>query len=157
MFQIADPQMASSGMSWKTCALLIASAGAIGGTLNAYLSDHGIALPTRVNGVLCPGIFGNIFVGAVSSIVSWAFYGSGAAIDLADATPRTVVSVRLTALAGALMVGVAGAKWLTNEVDKTLLRKTVLEVAPKTLTPQKCAELQNSDTPKRMLQVATSA
>lgn len=64
-------------------------------------------------------------IGAFAAFSSWSFYGSGASIDLADKSLRTVTSLRFSALAGAFLVGVAGAKWITSEVDKRLLKETV--------------------------------
>jgi hypothetical protein len=108
------------------CALLIAIAGALGGVVNALLSDNGFALPRRVSGVWCPGAISNVLVGAFAAFSSWSFYGSGAAIDLAaGAGARTLISLRFSALAGAFFVGVAGARWITNEVDKRLLAEGV--------------------------------
>jgi hypothetical protein len=108
--------------------VVILAAGAVGGVVNALLSGNGFALPRREGSVWCPGILSNILVGASASFVSWALYGSGAAIDLAmraDPTARGVISLRASAIAGAFLVGIGGAKWLTNEVDKRLLRETV--------------------------------
>jgi hypothetical protein len=108
------------------CALLITTAGAIGGVVNAFLSDNGFALPRKLSGVWCPGAISNILVGAMAAFSSWAFYGSGAAIELAgNQTARNIISLRFSALAGAFLVGVAGAKWITNEVDKRLLKESV--------------------------------
>ncbi len=108
------------------CALFITIAGAIGGVVNAFLSDNGFALPRKVSGVWCPGAISNVLVGAMAAFSSWAFYGSGAAIELAGGqSARTMISLRFSALAGAFLVGVAGAKWITNEVDKRLLKESV--------------------------------
>jgi hypothetical protein len=118
------------------CALLIAIAGAVGGVVNALLSDNGgFALPRRENGVLCPGAVSNILIGAFAAFASWAFYGSGASVELADKSTRAVISLRFSALAGAFLVGVAGAKWITNEVDKRLLKEGVRVAADKMLPP----------------------
>jgi hypothetical protein len=76
-----------------------------GGLINALVTDNGFALPSREHGILCPGAVANVLIGAVSALVSWAFYGSGASIDLAQATERAQISLRLTALAGACLVG----------------------------------------------------
>jgi hypothetical protein len=103
MIQAAGQDVISS-MGWRGCALLIASAGAVGGMLNAYFSDHGLKRPTVMNGIWCPGAIGNVIVGAVSAIVSWALYGSGAGVDIANANLRELISLRLTALAGALIL-----------------------------------------------------
>lgn len=115
------------------CASLIAVAGAFGGIVNALLTDNGFALPRRMLGVWCPGVISNILVGAFAAFSSWSFYGSGASIELADQSARTVISLRFSALAGAFLVGVAGAKWITNEVDKRLLKEGVKLAAKKAL------------------------
>ena len=41
----------------------------------------------------------------------------------------------------AFLVGVAGAKWITNEVDKRLLKESVKVAGAKRLTSEKCEEL----------------
>lgn len=118
---------------WR-CALLITLAGAIGGLVNALLSDNGFILPrqkttTMNTAIWCPGAISNILIGAFSAASPWAFYGSGASIDLGQTTERAQVSLKMSALAGALIVGVGGARWLTNEVDKRLLKESAT-VAP---------------------------
>src|SRR5215472_15863234 len=120
------------------------AAGALGGLLNAVITDNKFVMPTAIKGVVCPGALLNVLVGGMAAITSWALYGSGAAIELASsgATPREVISLRLPALAGALVVGIAGSKWLTNEADKTLLKQSVTEVAKKALPQEKCDELK---------------
>jgi len=107
------------------CASLIAGFGGLGGVVNALMSDNGFALPRKESGVWCPGALTNILIGAFAAFSSWAFYGSGASVELADQSARAVISLRFSALAGAFLVGVAGAKWITNEVDKRLLKETV--------------------------------
>jgi hypothetical protein len=94
----------------------------------------------------------NIFVGGVSAVTSWALYGSGAAIDLSG--PREQISLKLGALAGALIVGMAGSKWLTSEVDKSLMKQTVIEVAKKNLSEEECNRLQDCRSPRSILKTA---
>ena len=96
------------------CASLISLFGGLGGVVNALLSDNGFGLPRKESGVWCPGAISNILIGAFAAFSSWAFYGSGAAIELAGQTqtPRSVISLRFSALAGAFLVGVA------REVDR---------------------------------------
>src|SRR3954471_8126860 len=101
-----------------TCALLISLAGGLGGVVNALLTDNGFVLPQLRRDIWCPGFLANVLVGAFSAFASWAFYGSGAAVDLAAMGERTEIGLRFSALAGAFLVGVAGAKWITNEADK---------------------------------------
>ena len=148
--QILGPQGVNAISPW-TCVLLVTCAGGLGGLLNAFRSDNGFVFPTRIKGVWCPGALWNVFVGGVSAVTSWALYGSGATIDFA-ATQREQISLKLGALAGALIVGMAGSKWLTSEVDKSLMRQTVVEVARKNLSEADCTKLEDCDSPRKMLQ-----
>ena len=92
----------------------------------------------------CPrGRFRGVFV--------LVFYGSGASIELAEQSARTAISLRFSALAGAFLVGVAGAKWITNKVDKRLLKKGVRVAATKSL-PQEQTENMMKGTPREVLQ-----
>jgi hypothetical protein len=154
MFQLVDQV---SGMDWRWCLLLVASAGAVGGLLNAFFTDHGLKRPSFLHGIWCPGAVGNVTVGAVSALVSWALYGSGAGVQIASSSPRQVISLRLGALAGALMVGIAGARWLSNEVDKALLKESVIGAAEKELSPAQCERLRNVNNPQDLLKAVTAA
>lgn len=138
------------------CASLISLAGALGGVVNALLTDNGFILPTRVKNILCPGFLSNIFIGAFSAFASWSFYGSGAGIDLTDLTTRAQISLRFSALAGAFMVGVAGARWITNEADKTLLNASVRVAATKNVSEAQANQLLNKP-PKQVLETLTAA
>jgi hypothetical protein len=64
---------------------------------------------------------GNIFIGAISAGVSWGLYGSLANEIIVTLIEKSERGITLSALAGAVLVGMGGARWLTNEVDKTLL------------------------------------
>jgi len=124
------------------CAALIGTAGALGGVVNALISHNGFVMPTMRRHVWCAGFIANVLIGAFSALASWAFYGSGAGVELAKVAaigePRTEISLTFSALAGALMVGVAGAKWMTNEVDKRLLKESVKIAGSKKLNPEQC-------------------
>jgi len=48
---------------------------------------------------------------------------------------------RISALAGAFLVGVGGAKWITAESNSQLHRKTIKEVGPMHLSPEESDEL----------------
>jgi hypothetical protein len=128
---------------WQ-CVVLVGTAGALGGILNAFLSDNGFVLPRREAGVLCPGFLSNVLLGAVSAVASWGLYGSGTGVELAKTaaagSPRIEVSLTLGALVGALVVGVGGARWITNEADKRLLKESVRVAGQKSLTSSECAE-----------------
>jgi hypothetical protein len=123
------------------CTLLVVVAGAVGGLINALLTDKGFVLPSREHDILCPGAIANVLIGAVSALVSWSFYGSGASIDLAQASQRMQISLRLTALAGACLVGVAGARWITSRVDERFFRESIREAAKKNIPADKCDDI----------------
>ena len=123
--------------------LFVALAGAAGGLLNAGLSGAGLMLPEVVNlpGGLAvvPGFIGNIFVGSVAALISFGLYGPLAGVTLLRAsgpggqqpgpaaTPApTPIPTQLTlaALAGALLVGFSGGRWVTAEAEGQLNRAT---------------------------------
>jgi hypothetical protein len=125
--------------------LIISCAGAIGGIVNALLTDNGFALPrteqTDGSSIIRPGFIGNILIGAISAGISWGLYGPMANILVAGS--RTALSqnpvesygVTLSSLVGAVLVGVGGARWLTNEVDKNLLKAAASKAASSQAAP----------------------
>lgn len=144
------------------CVLLVSASGACGGVVNALLTDNGFILPTRVKDIWCPGFLSNVLIGAFSAFASWAFYGAGAGVDLARSAinagggnPRAEISLTFSALAGAFMVGVAGARWITNEVDKKLLKESITTVAKKQVQVEECEQLRNAP-PRQVLEALTS-
>jgi hypothetical protein len=122
---------------WE-CSGLITGAGAIGGLVNTLMTQGKLTLPEYRAGVFCPGFIGNVFVGAFAALISWALYGAGAGIELArqSADAREALSLTVGALAGAALVGVGGARWLSSEVDAKLLRASVHVTAEKVMTPE---------------------
>ena len=106
---------------------VVFAAGAVGGVVNALTSENGFVLPRRelVNGIRVwrPGFLLNVFVGGVAGAVSWGLYGPLATrYVIGGPGGDTDLGLTLTALAGAVLVGVAGARWLTSEAEKKLLR-----------------------------------
>ena len=140
-----------------TCAVLIGVAGAMGGVVNALLTDNGFVMPRREFKILCPGFLSNVLIGAFVAFASWSFYGSGAAIDLADASTRDQISLRFSALAGAFMVGVAGARWLTSEVDKQFLRESVKAAAKVEISARDCDQLVKAPPRQILRELASQA
>ena len=128
----------------------------LGGLLNANISDNGFALPRRIRGIWCPGALWNVFVGALSALTSWALYGSGSVIEVAG-TQREQISLKLGALAGALIVGMAGSKWLTGEVDKNLMKQSVMEVAKQNLPSAECKDLEDCGSPRQLLKTVAGS
>jgi len=136
-------------MSPWTCGLMIT-------LVSAMLADQGLARPKLLKGIWCPGFIGNVLMGGLAAFASWAFYGSGAAIDLAQATERNQISLRFSALAGAFLVGVVGAKWIASEADKKLLKETVREVAKRGIPEELCEGLLNRPA-RQMLEAVQAA
>ena len=106
------------------CFLAVVMAGAIGGVVNAFLSHNGFLLPKRMNAgsstIWCPGVLGNVLVGSVAAVVSWCLYGPVANLTVTSLAQTT--EFKLSVLALSILIGVGGARWLSNEVDKKLLR-----------------------------------
>jgi hypothetical protein len=119
----------------------IAVAGAIGGLVNALITDKGFIMPSKeeMDGVtICwrPGWIGNVIIGAISATISWGLYGPLAAFVIAGTTEALQantspdkIGLTLSSLVGAALVGTGGARWLTNEVDKSLLKATASKAA----------------------------
>jgi hypothetical protein len=70
---------------------------------------------------------------------------------LADKGLRTVISLRFSALAGAFLVGVAGAKWITSEVDKRLLKESVKVAVNSNKLPKEKSEHITEGSPRQVL------
>jgi hypothetical protein len=142
------------------CALTVLGSGAVGGVVNALLSDNGFILPRRVKEILCPGFLSNVLVGALAAFTSWASYGSGAGVELAKTaaagSERAEISLTFSALAGAFFVGVAGARWITNEADKRLLKESVKVASEKDLPRAECEEIVKRS-PRRVLEAVVQA
>ena len=138
--------------------VLVVLAGLIGGAINALLSDNGFLMPRpqSVGGgtIYRPGFLGNMLIGAVSSFVSWALYGPLANVVIAGPAAAlneggaVVPGITLSSLGGAVLVGVAGSRWLTNEVDKAMLRDASVIAAR--------SQAQNPDEQEQSTQIANS-
>ena len=110
--------------------------GAVGGIINAIISDNGFVVPREetINNVCIvrPGIAGNVLVGAVAAFISWGLYGSysGALIfSSSGGLGMSELNLTLSSVAGAILIGMGGARWLTNEVDKSLLKTAAVTAA----------------------------
>lgn len=124
---------------------IVAAAGGAGGVVAALLSeDKGFVLPqfVKINptdasevrtNVLRPGFLGLIVVGAIAAALSWALYGPVANDVVMGATTATTAlpGVTFAVLGGAVLVGMGGSKWLSSQVDQTLLRYTATVAAAK--------------------------
>jgi hypothetical protein len=115
---------------------IVMLSGAVGGIVNALVSDNGFIRPSEETAgdvtIIRPGFAGNILLGAVAAFMSWGLYGafSNAVIWGANTGIGTDdVTVSMASIAGAVLVGIGGARWLTNEVDKKLLKIAAVTAA----------------------------
>jgi len=132
---------------WKYMAIIFAF-GAIGGIVNALLTDNGFILPKQEQQdntkIIRPGFLVNIFVGGIAALVSWGLYGPFAAVFIIGGTNDLNVGatgLSLSSVIGGLLVGVGGARWLTNEVDKKLLRAAASKAASGQPSDQKALRI----------------
>jgi hypothetical protein len=149
--------MESAMCGWES-ALLALLAGGLGGVVNALMSDNGFALPqntpSAAGGVVWrPGIVGNVVIGAVAALVSWGLYGSGAGMPIISALK---VDLTWAGFAGGVLVGIGGSRWLTAEVDKTLLKNAASAAASKPANPVLATNMANLS-PAKALDAALKA
>ena len=144
---------------WKYMAIIFAS-GAVGGIVNALMTDNGFFMPRKEaqgNGsIIRPGFLVNIFVGGVAALVSWGLYGPFAAVFIIGGTNDPGIEatgLSLSSVVGALLVGIGGARWLTNEVDKKLLRAAASKAASADPSDQKAFRISTA-TPAEALKIA---
>lgn len=149
---------------WLMIGLIIV-AGAVGGAANALMTDNGFVFPiteTTAGGmkILRPGVIGNLFTGAVAAVISWGLYGplsayliAGTAEALKTNASPDKIGLSLASLVGALLVGLGGARWLSNEVDKSLLRAAAVDAAGKQASTDQSKQIALSS-PAQALNIA---
>jgi hypothetical protein len=132
---------------WKYMAIIFAF-GAVGGVVNALLTDNGFILPKKEEKentkIIRPGFLVNIFIGGIAALVSWGLYGPFAeAFIIGGTIDHDVGSIglSLSSVIGGLLVGIGGARWLTNEVDKKLLRAAASKAASGQPSDQKAIRI----------------
>ncbi len=137
-------------MSLSLLLVLVFIAGAVGGLVNALLSDNGF-LKWKKDVVdnqelWRPGILGNVIVSGVAACISWGLYGPFAAHyvfggPISTGGASQAMGLTLSSLVGAVLVGISGARWLTNEIDKNLLRKAASNAAASNASETKAAKI----------------
>jgi hypothetical protein len=144
---------------WKYMVIIFAF-GALGGVVNALLTDNGFILPKQEQQdstkIIRPGFFVNIFIGGIAALVSWGLYGPFAAVFVIGGTNDPgfgSTGLSLSAVVGGLLVGVGGARWLTNEVDKKLLRAAASKAASGQPNDQKAIRI-SAASPAEALRIA---
>ncbi|MFJ1562649.1 hypothetical protein ACIOG8_00160 [Streptomyces erythrochromogenes] len=117
--------------AWQV-GLAVGICGGLGGVVSAALSeDRGFVLPNPKKApdgttIIRPGFLGQILVGIVAAFVSWGLYGPfTAAMFIGGPTnpDKDKYGLTFAAAAGAIGVGIGGARWLSNYVDKELYQK----------------------------------
>jgi len=144
---------------WKYMVIIFAF-GALGGVVNALLTDNGFILPKKEQQdntkIIRPGFLVNIFVGGISALVSWGLYGPFAAVFIIGGTNDPSLGstgLSLSSVVGGLLVGVGGARWLSNEVDKKLLRAAASKAASGQPNDQKAIRISAAP-PAEALRIA---
>lgn len=141
---------------------IVAVAGAVGGVVNALLTDNGFAMPrpeqtTQGFTIFRIGVVGNVIVGAVAAAVSWGLYGPSSAFIVVGTspagTPPVPATLSVSGLFTAVLIGIGGARWLTNEVDKRLLKAAAAEAAQGPASSAAAAQMAAA-TPAQALQIA---
>lgn len=140
----ASPGVTSSSV-WMILGC-VAAAGAVGGIINALLSDSELILPREKAGILQPGFLGNALLGSFGAVVTWGLYGPlKDAVLLGSHSPgEHPVSMTVTALVGAALAGAGGARVVSAEVDKRYLRSAGASAAITSADPQLATALRTA-------------
>jgi hypothetical protein len=104
---------------WELLAWM-AGLGALGGFINCFLAGE-FQFPKldKEAGVWQPGWVGTGLVGAAAAVVVWGIYGPFASFDLAkEFQPH----ITLSQLLSSLVVGMGGARILSLETQKIILK-----------------------------------
>ena len=90
----------------------------------------------------------------MAACVSWGLYGPLAAYDLVPSTTTVgALSLTITAVFGAVLIGIGGARWLTNEVDKSLLKAAASNAARSPSSDDRATQIAVS-TPTQALRIS---
>jgi hypothetical protein len=115
-----------TGVSW----LVALALGGAGGALNALLSDRAHLLPSFVTlspggtRVVRIGLVGNVLIGGgVATSLWWAVQAAGGTLSANGGAGLALLGLC------PLFIAFVSARWVTNEVDKLVLRKAVFKAA----------------------------
>jgi hypothetical protein len=129
----------------------VAVCGALGGFVNVFIGDSGLHLPKFEQGILRPGYVGVVFVGVVAAVGAWlSTQGSALAGSLVPLQP---VTLRLSELSTAIIVGFGGARWFKSEGETTIFRRVATVAAGKSADHDAAAAIA-SGTPSQALKIA---
>ncbi len=123
------PQKGCGVMELWILSLIVFGAGFIGGSINASVSGNLHPFPKRMYGVLTPGFIVTAITSGIAAFVSWGLYGPFSTAYIVGGPSGTVASqnagLTLSALVSAVLIGVGGSRWLTNEAEKRMLKRKV--------------------------------
>lgn len=146
-------------LSWSAllAIILIMLAGGLGGLLNSLLSDNlflWVKNETYRDGrvIMRYGFIINALIGAFAALISWGTTAEGLYIIAPATSVKTEVSLSVVGLVSAMVIGIGGSRWLTNEVDKRLLKTTASLAAESPENPRAATSILNS-TPKAALHI----
>ncbi len=128
---------------------IILVTGAFGGLINAILSDNGFILPReetaeKVN-IIIPGVIANILTGAAAGFVFWGLTEANTMfVVYGPSNEGAEITLTVYGVAMALLAGMAGAKYLTNEVDKRLLQAAAANAAASTQSTEDSEKIANA-------------
>lgn len=133
--------------------------GSVGGAVNAFTAGEGFLLPRTAptSGgarIWQPGGLGTILIGVFAAGANWGLYGPFSSYFTYGDPPANSVGVTLAALVTAALVGYVGSRWLTNEVDKKLLRTAAATAAAAPANPIAAVEIATA-TPLGCLEIAS--
>ena len=146
---------------WEMAGIIFV-AGGVGGLLNALgvgrgVGEMAIELPHRQPSpadsnarAWDPGFITPVVTGALAAVASWALYGPIAGVKLGGAPP----DLTWAAMLGAVLVGVAGARWIDAEIDKRVLKETAVRAANGDADPAAAADIAAAPTARKALEVA---
>jgi hypothetical protein len=130
---------------------VIAFCGALGGFMNAFIGDSSLHLPRMEEGVWRPGYIGVVFVGVVAAIAAWLTTQPGSfSVSLG---PSPGVTLRLSELSTAIVVGFGGARWFKAELDTTIYRRAAAVAANKSANRESAAAIATGS-PMEALRIA---
>jgi hypothetical protein len=132
--------------------IAVAVCGALGGFVNVFIGDSGLHLPSFDQGIFRPGYMGVVLVGMVAAVGAWLATQTSSLTG--DLVPSPPVTLRLSELSTALIVGFGGARWFKSEGETTIFRKTAAVAASKAASSEAAATIA-SGTPFEALAAAT--
>jgi hypothetical protein len=117
--------------------LCVGAAGMVGGLVNVLFTVHSFVLPAVVivdgSKTLVPGALGSLIIGGIAALISYALYGPAQTFVMLYAGPpptnQGTAILTPAALAGAILVGFSGGRWISAESDKQFSHGTSVNSA----------------------------